>query len=166
MRKIFNNFFLLAMIIIIPGLSWLFLKGGVDYRLESLGGLQTVDTIIAHDYLDTTVIKLKNRVTLISFDSHNEIISNLYDQFKDAPGFQIISTDKPQNNIDNSPNFFVLDSIQAVRLRSKASLTGNYALVDGDFNIRSVYKDTSESKLMVRHIATVLPYVEKKKRKK
>ncbi len=154
------------MIVIIPAVSWMFLRTGVDYRMESLKDLEMKEAFIKTDLLPDS-ISLNDHVSLICLDAASEKVAQLYDQFKDAPIFQLISTRPISQKIIDKGNFYTLGNDYAIKMEEYSKFrNAKYALIDGDSNIRRVYTSDEEIKILVRHIATILPYVERKKEKK
>lgn len=170
MRALRNNLFLLAMIVIIPAVSWMFLRTGVDYRLESLKDLEMKKPFLYSNLLADS-IKFEDKVTLINLAGNDAKVAQLYDQFKEAPGFQLISANgslsNPTDHIDNLGNLILLNDIESLGIVNYVDFKGGvYALIDGEGQLRRVYNSDEEIKSVVRHIATIIPYVEKNKRRK
>ena len=152
------------MIVVIPAVSYLFLTKGIDYRIESLEALTPVDSIEIENYFGEG-IDLTNHVTLVAKKVDNDVLPKLYDQFKNGPGFQLL-VGESFNPEEKEDNIYTISEEVLAKLNEDPQLNkGNYLLIDGDRKVRRVYKDGIEKQDIERHVATILPYVEKKKRK-
>ncbi len=163
--KFQKAYYLFLFLIFIPFASWYFLTGGIEYRLQSLEDLKMEKHMDQFSVFGDTTM-LHRKVSFVILNGDSKLVNQMFDQFVEAPGFQVLNCDQSLSDDIEAVNFKSLDSLQCSELNKIDTLSGGrYALIDGDRNLRKVYFDDNEFKDIVRHIATVLPYVEKKLRK-
>lgn len=159
-RKIFNFLVLTIFLVVFPLISYLYLKRGVAFRMDVISELKT-KTPLTKSLLsqDNKTMDYKNKCTLVDLGANIDKVNLIYGQFKDAKGFQFLSTKK----MELHPCYITPDSA------SNAYLLGMYPdqrfmLIDSLGNVRKAYKDNDEElKKMVVHITALLPYYNEKK---
>jgi hypothetical protein len=157
---------LFLLLVLIPFLSWLFLDYGLDFRKKSFDEM-SLNELLADTLFQDYGIQLKDKITFVDLDGSDEVVKGVYEQFKKAPNFQLLTTKRFIGVDENIENVFLIggDTIRAIL--SKDVLNGHqYSLIDGDAQMRNVYKDDSEKGNMVKHIATLLPFVDKNTRRR
>jgi len=138
-------------VVVVPFISWYYLKQGYNYRKAILSEVLPKDSIYFR--LDTNgLLKSKTTVLVLSKSSQeiNTNINGVYEQFKNVPNFQIVSFDSISGNTIKIDSGFV-------DLRPKYH-EFSFILVDTAYRIRNFYpnNDTSIKKL-IEHIAVILP---------
>jgi hypothetical protein len=160
-----SNLFIFAMLFIVPAVSWLFMRDGLDFRIQSFEEM-SLNEKLADSLLSDYGIGLKDKVTFIEMSGSDEIINGVFNQFKDAPSFQLI-TNSRSKIVDEAVNVYYIDGDTLKSILDKNVIGLNqYALVDGRAEIRKVYKDDLEKEQIVKHIATLLPFVDKNTRRR
>lgn len=141
-----------ALLFIFPLISWYYLDNGLTYR-KQLEQETDVKGSVFEFVDDQDSVYFNGFTTLWQIDGSidNEDLFSLYDQFKDAPSFQILGNDdinKPNVN-PAILNFNKSDKLNGVSI----------ILVDTVMQIRKYYKGWDEKviKDIVAHTAVTLP---------
>lgn len=164
--KIKSNILLFLLLVLIPFLSWLFLDYGLDFRKKSFEEMSLnellADTLF-HDY----GVELKDKITFVDLNGSDEVVMGIYAQFKKAPNFQLLTSKRSVVEDENAENVYFISGDTIREILDKDVLNDQqYSLIDGDAQMRNVYKDDSERGDMVKHIATLLPFVDKNTRRR
>lgn len=154
--KILRTLLILTLLIGFPVLSWYYLTGGIDYRKQALKELKNRMDLpdVALKILGDT---LMGQVTLINLSGGQESYLKVNQQFEKVDEF---------SSLDLTTD---LDSTHQILKQSLASAYEGkaYLVLDDSLQLRYTYVDNIEDmKLLVKHIATLLPFDIKKKEKK
>jgi hypothetical protein len=159
-NKITKFLVLTLFLVIFPLVSYLYLKRGVQFRMDVISELKTKTPMTTPlTSQGNVILDYKNKCTLVDLNANDAKVNQIYGQFKDAKGFQFLS----MKNVEENPSHIVPDSA------SQAYLLGQYPgqqfmLIDSLGNMRKLYKDNDEElKKMVVHITALLPYYNEKK---
>ena len=102
-----------------------------------------------------TMVGITGKIVLFNLKGSKEAINRINDQFKESTDFLILSGE--------SGNDILLSNQEVEGLRNSFPNKA-YVLVDNEGKVRRTYSETeSEMKQLVVHIATLIPFVEKKK---
>ena len=152
MGKLLSWIVLGLFLVVVPFISWYYLKEGLDYRKKALSELIAKDSISVE--LDS-LQKLAGKTTLLLNKSSKDVtdlISPIQEQFKNTQGFQIIS-------FDTIPGIIHLPENYLSQLRTKYA-DQSFILIDTSLFIRNTYKhDMDAVRKMIEHIAIVIPRV-------
>ncbi len=152
MGKLLSWIVLGLFLVVVPFISWYYLKEGLDYRKQALRELSVKDSIKVE--LDSLGI-LRGNTTLLVVQTGKEVtdlLSPIQEQFKNTKGFQIISFD-PTTGIAHLPKDYLS------QLRSKYT-NESFILIDTSLHIRNIYThDMDAVRKMIEHIAIVIPRV-------
>ena len=174
MRKHFNGILLLLVLVGLPLGSYLYLKSGFQFRKNLIDELKQSSSLKDTLLQGGIAIPVKGRCTVVSIRGNAEDEISLYDQFKDARGFQmVVTTDtlelqslakkrKQEIGILLPKNYFHLDT---TRQRSLGQLYPNarYLILDTLGQVRMVYTGESEDmKRIAGHITVLLPLYKEK----
>ena len=147
MGKLLSWIVLGLFLVVVPFISWYYLKEGLDYRKQALSELKVKD-------LDSLLI-LKGNTTLLVLQSGKEVtdlLPPIQEQFKNTQNFQIVS-------FDQTSGFDYLPIGYLSQLKSKYS-NESFMLIDTSLRIRNTYKhDMDAVRKMIEHIAIVIPRV-------
>ncbi|GLR19706.1 hypothetical protein [Portibacter lacus] len=147
---------ILALLVLFPAISYLYLIKGFNFRMDALKDLEPKEQLEAFDYPNVSLNDLKGKATLI-FDGHNmkakSLLEPVYDEFSHREEFQMIG--------------FVADSA-ALRLYKNTkqwmTLLGDFpyekeiALIDTGGVIRNFYDlDSISFKALIQHIPIIIP---------
>nr|MBP6568352.1 hypothetical protein [Saprospiraceae bacterium] len=94
MGKLLSWIVLGLFLVVVPFISWYYLKEGLDYRKQALSELKVKDSIQVD--LDSLLI-LKGNTTLLVLQSGKEVtdlLPPIQEQFKNTQNFQIVSFDQ------------------------------------------------------------------------
>ena len=157
-KKLLNYSVLFLMLVLFPYLSWKYLKDGYDYRKNNLLELSNKTPVVIPEMIDTSMMKLTGKTSLLISNTDSKVVESIFDQFKDAPGFQLIADYKPDNLKDGSNWVQIPDSLFNVLVLSNA--IDEIALIDTEGNIRRKYNSAEKDylKTMVIHTTTLLPF--------
>lgn len=154
MQKIISWIVLAALVVLVPLGSWIYLKKGLDWRKGVLHEL-VVKSVIDKS-LDTSNVFL-SKTSLLVFEESEEIknaLQPIYDQFKDAYTFQVVS------QYDYEYNVRVTDGYLDRLIQQDGS---TFAIVDTGLQVRNYYTlNNSDLKSMVEHLAVVIPLPKEK----
>lgn len=152
--KFFKTALILAMLVLFPLISWYYLTGGIDYRKQSLEELKN-RTDLPESIVKLYPTDMEDQVSLIKLGGTTASLEQLAEQFGKVPQFRSIDLSEPK------------DSLEVVAKNSLADYAGKvYLLVDDSMHLRHTYSEGNEDmKLLVKHIATLLPFDIKKKEK-
>jgi hypothetical protein len=147
---------ILLLLVLFPLISWLYLKNGISFRKQALNQLSSV-TSFNNNILDsTTVSRFAGKIALIEIDGAKESLDKINDQFKESSDF-VILTSKCGYKVQLGNN-------EISNLKAEFP-DRSYILIDNEGKVRRTYMDNrdNEMKQLVIHIATLIPFVEKKK---
>jgi len=154
MQKIISWIVLAALVVLVPLGSWIYLKKGLDWRKGALKEL--VVKAVIDKSLDSSNVFL-SKTSLVVFEYSEEIknaLQPIYDQFKDAYTFQIVS------QYDYEYNVKVTDGYVDRLIQRKDN---TFAIVDTGLQVRNFYTlKNSDLKSMVEHLAVVIPLPKEK----
>lgn len=174
MNKLGTALLLLLLLVILPAGSWIYLKKGADYRKQIMKELENKtpfnDTLMTVDSID---IPFKNKCTLLSLHTDEKALQDVYRQFKEAKGFQLIAENnadifrqeykKTNAEIDAMINnsYKQINKNQLIELQSRFG-GKDFVLIDSLNQIRNTYTKGDMTKL-INHIPPLLPYYDQKK---
>ena len=174
MNKLGTALLLLLLLVILPAGSWLYLKKGFNYRQQIMKDLENKvpfnDTLTTSD---SVAIAVKNKCTLLALHSDEKVLQDVYRQFKEAKGFQLIAENnadifrqeykKTNAEIDAMINnsYKQINKTQLTELQSRFS-GKDFILIDSLNQIRNTYTKADMTKL-INHIPPLLPYFDQKK---
>lgn len=147
------------MFIVLPVGSYLYLKRGLEYRKAIKSSLSYEKELQIQTDLDTTVTKIFGNTTVFLSNKENQIIIKVFDQFKDAPSFQLVTDLSKPELFGEYNNFVVLDSAAFNRLCINNSAQTGF-LVDKNMKVRRLIKggiSQDSAKILVEQIAYLLP---------
>lgn len=169
MQKHFNGILLLLVLVGLPFGSYLYLKSGFQFRKRLIDELQTKAALKDTLTQGGTLIPTRGRCTVVNISGEPQNPISLYDQFKDAKGFQLVGlvdtldmskySEKRQKNIaaSLSKNYFRLDSAKVVSLQQLYPNT-QFLILDTMGLVRKVYAGgTEDMKKIAGHITVLLP---------
>ncbi len=174
MKKILSAVMLLVLLVILPLGSYFYLNKGLTYRKKIISELSQKEP-----FKDTIfdnmghMLTYKEKCTLLAINSSKEDVKNVYLQFKEAKGFQLVANEnanamkviisKGDQDEILKKSYVKFDSTTLVRLKQKYA-DNNFIIIDSLSNIRYKYKDNKEDMIkMVAHITALLPYYDEKK---
>lgn len=159
LKKIWPLLFLMTVLVGFPALSWYYLRGGIDYRKEVLKELSNKVSFDQLAVLDSVnVATAKGKILLMDIHGEKGLSQKIFNQFKSSSQyFYMLST----NGIGHD----TISTIQHEQFEGVVD-TFDYLLIDGDNNLRYKYTSSdSDIKLLIKHIATLIPFVEKNSRR-
>lgn len=137
-------------IVVVPFISWYYLKKGFDYRRTLLSEVVTKDSI--PHALDTTLL-FRGKTTVFSksgFADKPELITGLNEQFQKVVNFQLMS-------VDSLAGLNVMPKDYMAVFFNKYQ-NSQLILIDTAMRVKNVYGSDKESvKKLVEHISIVLP---------
>lgn len=137
-------------IVVVPFISWYYLKQGFNYRRALMAEVVPKDSI---PVLQDTFGLLRGKTTVFSkngFRSDTLIVTGLKSQFEKVVDFQILAGDSTSSTPKLSK--FFLDNY------FNKYGDNQIVLIDTAMRIRNVYESDKESiKKLVEHIAIILP---------
>ena len=154
---------LVFMLLLLPIISYIFLKDGFQYRkvaLEELDAHEPLDSVLLNA-VDTSFTR--NNVVLFDFGGNSETVTGIYEQFKNVDQFRLVTTSQQIAQID--PVKVVYVSAEKLGSYTKMDDGGSapiFLLVDMDGMVRRKYLREEERNDLVKHIATLLPFVGKR----
>ena len=137
-------------ILVVPFISWFYLKKGFDYRRALISEIVPKDSISSS--LDTAFI-FRGKTTVFSktgFNDNSDLVKGLEEQFQKVIDFQLVTVDS-------------LTGLNVIPAGYLSDFFGKYGanqliLMDTAMRVRNVYDYDAESiKKLVEHIAIVLP---------
>lgn len=150
MGKLLSWIVLGLFVVVVPFGSWYYLNQGLSYRKAALAELVVKDSI-THDFDSLNL--LSGKTTVLVLTSSQQISSHLdqlFEQFKNTAGFQILSYDSTTTFTKLPPNY-----LGATKQKYSDS---DYILLDTSSYIRNVYKDDTDGiKKMIEHLAIIIP---------
>lgn len=171
MLKGFKFLVLILLLVVLPAGSYLYLKKGYDFRkgiMSDLSKMEPIKNVLISE--DSVQVSYRGKCTLIAL-TENETTNQIYNQFKDAKGFQMIAKEnlnlnqkfKAKNYGEEKQRmYFELDSTLISQLVKQYK--SDYILLDSLGNVRRTYADEKEElRKMVIHISALLPYYDEKK---
>ncbi|MBK8622400.1 MAG: hypothetical protein IPN79_11720 [Saprospiraceae bacterium] len=147
MKKLITWIVTGSLIVIVPFGSWYYLKQGLDYRKNALEALKPKRSL---PEIPDSLNIFKGKTTLLVLDTTeaDTITEPIYEQFKDAYTFSLAG---------NGQADFVLP-LQKSILELLKNGDKSFAIIDTAGQIRNYYtREVSQLKLMVEHLAIVLP---------
>jgi hypothetical protein len=157
-KKIIAPLVILLLCVIFPFVSWYYIKQGFNYRkqvLDELADKIELDTS-SIDSIDNWLIK--DKVVIINLHGDTSTVAKLDNQFKSVKDFVMLSTSEFGAPILSHKSHQYFEQVAEGK---------KYLLIDNGGLIRYKYnEDPEELKLMVKHIATLIPFVEKRKKLK
>ncbi|MBK8519044.1 MAG: hypothetical protein IPL55_22995 [Saprospiraceae bacterium] len=137
-------------VVVVPFISWYYLKQGYNYRKKLLSEVVIKDSLLTND---DSLSLLKGKTTVLVINSNtktNYYLEGLYNQFKNVNGFQIASFDSIDNTV-HLPEVYISNFMDKYK-------SSQIALFDTSLHLRNVYNNESESiKKLIEHIAIILP---------
>lgn len=152
--KYLKSFLLFALLVLFPFFSWYYLRGGINYRKQALQELEN-KTALPSEVQSIFAPTMEDQITLFNMGGSESSVLKLKEQFGKVPEFR--SIDLTQSS----------DSLAIIVRQSLGTYQNQaYLLVDDSMRLRRTYAETDEDlKLLVKHIATLLPFDIKKKEK-
>jgi hypothetical protein len=177
MKKLQTILLLALFLVILPAGSWLYLKKGFNYRKQIIKDLENktpfTDSLFTYD---SVYIDYKNRCTVLSLNEDEKITRDIFRQFKEAKGFQLVGIDssnvfrqefkKNNTEIDAIINTSYKQIDKKLQEKLKAKFNGkDFVIIDSLNQIRNTYTLNDITKL-INHIPALLPYFDEKKNNK
>lgn len=155
-RKVFVSFAVLFMLVIAPAVSYVYLKKGFDYRLESIDQLKEKEiSSELRDFIDSEDSFIGN-ARLIHIPSSNlseeiKVLDVIDERIVDRTRFDIVSfASEPSAERD--------DNIDFKSISTNAPSEYQFLLLDTSNAVRAVYPYTKEvGKDIMRHLSVVIP---------
>lgn len=174
MKKYLNSIVLVFVLIGLPLGSYLYLRQGFSFRKNLIDDLKT-STVLQDTLTESGLpLQVKGKCTIVALNNNQEQQLGLFDQFKDAKGFQltgIMDTNvvKPylqkRQQVADTPakrNYFQMDSAVFNSLRL-AYPSSNYLILDTLGRLRYKYDgNENEMKKLAGHITVLLPLYKEK----
>ncbi|MBK8109138.1 MAG: hypothetical protein IPK46_01755 [Saprospiraceae bacterium] len=174
MKKYFNSIILVFVLIGLPLGSYFYLRQGFTFRKNLIDELKTSMPLKGTLTDSGYPVLVKGRCTVIALnENHNQQLS-LFDQFKDAKGFQLAGNMdtmlvmpylmKKQQVADtkNIRNYFQIDSTVLSTLK-QAYPASNYLILDTLGKMRYSYSgNENDMKKLAGHITVLLPLYKEK----
>jgi hypothetical protein len=180
MRKLFVPIFVIVLLIVLPAISWYYLKSGMSWRREAIGELSdygSVESVQIHltDARDIDLQEFKDHLMIFyrmdcnAIDSEIQTLESIREQFEKRTDVQIfLSGDclnqytpkKARNNIIQKIDCQANEEACAELDQSFFKVPGkNIAFVDGNLNIRNYYQSANQDdrKRLIEHMAMMLP---------
>lgn len=155
-RKAFVTFAVLFMLVIAPAVSYVYLKKGFDYRLESIDQLKEKEiSADLRDFIDAQD-PFKGNARLIHLPGSDlsaelAVLDVIDERIVDRERFDIVS-------FANEPSADRIDKIDFKSLRATVSSEYQFLLIDTANVIRAVYPYTKDvGKDIMRHLSVVIP---------
>jgi hypothetical protein len=153
MRKLISWIAVGILLVFVPLGSWFYLKQGLDYRKNALQQLQSKASL---DSIPDSVNVFKYKTSLLVLNENEEILNIcdlINEQFKDAFTFQIVGNIKR--------GYAIPVSVQTLSYIEPG--TNSFAIIDTAMQVRNLYSsDTKDLKMMIEHLAIVLPRLKEK----
>jgi hypothetical protein len=156
MKKLGVIAFLFTILVILPAGSWWYLQQGFNYRMKAASDLEPkadLTTVINNSSINAL---LKGNTSLLVMENQLEdnFIADLFDQYKEAYTFQMISN----NDLAiNAANYKYIPADSIVGLQSQLN-DFNFVLIDTSATVRGGYGDTKEeAKRLIEQIAILIP---------
>ena len=143
-----------AVLCVAPIGSYIFLKGGFDYRLESLNQLQPKELDDQLSDLVATHAPFQGNARLIHIPGSEEndelvVLREIDNQIVDRSRFDIISFASNNSTEKNKIDFKVAPSVQSET---------QYVLIDTSNIVRGTYAfEETVGKEIIRHLSVVIP---------
>lgn len=167
MKKLRQIIALILLLGVVPGITWFFLKGGLDYRLNAMEELKTDARINLPDQFKLID---SNAVVLIAVEFNNKEVEDILlavrKHYMDADSQLVICNigikdqidEKPQSNIINFSSPVLINELRLVDAHA------DMYLLNQKGELRYSYKSAEKEDLakLIKHIAFVLPPREKK----
>ena len=152
--KYLKSLVLFAILVLFPLFSWYYLRGGINYRKQALQELQN-KTSLPSEVQSIYAPTMEDQITLFNLGGSASSVLKLNEQFGKVPEFRNIDLTQTSDSLAN----IVRQSLGAYQNQA-------YLLVDDSMRLRRTYVENDEDlKLLVKHIATLLPFDIKKKDK-
>ena len=150
MRKLISWIALAGLLFVVPLVSWLYLKKGLEYRKNILKEVAVKDSVsVNEDSLH--ILRGKTTVLVLATGSkHSEIVEGIRLQYEDVPRFQIW-----QSGESSSDGKIPADYCSSLVAKYPEDV---FMLIDTSLRIRNTYgASADEVKKLIEHIAVVLP---------
>lgn len=155
------------MFIVLPIGSYLYLSGGVDYRLAALEMVQKKGALIDFEYYVDGVAhssrRLKNKTSLIHVNEKSDdsrYLQMIYKQFNQSPNFELLQI-VSDSLVKSEEGFDKVYSPTAIAI-TNAYHGMDIVLVDTGMQVRSYYElNDSTVNELVRDISVILPLKKK-----
>lgn len=174
MKKYFNSIILVFVLIGLPLGSYLYLRQGFTFRKNLIDDLKTSLPLKESLKENGGPVLVKGRCTVIALNENKDQQLNLFDQFKDAQGFQMVGNidttvvmpyllkKQQMADVKSIRNYFQLDS--SVFNSLKITYPGsNYLILDTLGMLRYKYAgNENDMKKLAGHITVLLPLYKEK----
>lgn len=138
-------------VVVVPFISWYYLKQGYNYRKQILSEVKIKDSLdVTQDSM--AYFKSKTTVLLLNRTEKSETLAKgLLEQFKKINGFQIAS-------FDSLSSLTTIIPANYIKSYQTKYANNSILLIDTSLRIRNAYNDDPESiKKLIEHIAVILP---------
>jgi hypothetical protein len=186
MRKLFVPIFVVVLLIVLPAISWYYLKSGLSWRRDAIGELSDYGSVEALqiplvDARDVDLQEFENhllvffRVDCSSFDDDVVTIEAIREQFIKRSDVEIFifgdcianyNPEKSKNEILKKIDCTIQEAACSMLENSffHSEKVNNVAFIDGNLKIRNYYRssDQLDMKRLVEHMAMMLPDVRRK----
>ncbi len=169
MRKHLNGILLVFVLVGLPFGSYLYLKSGFNFRKSLIDDLRQSQPLKDTLTQSHQAVITRGKCTVISIRGAEQNQISLYDQFKDAKGFQLVGTLdtaamatyllKRQRTLSVSlpPNYFQLDSAKIASFQALYPQS-HYLILDTLGFVRMQYQESKDDlKKIAGHITVLLP---------
>ena len=159
LKRFSTQVVLFSMFVVLPLGSYLYLKRGFEYRKTIKASLSYEEDFQMHSELDTTVTKIFGNTTVFLGSEEEVVLIKLFDQFKDAPSFQLVTDLAKPEAFSTYNNFIVLDSLAFSGLRETNSAKVGF-IIDKNTKVRRLINQEisqDSAKILVEQIAYLLP---------
>lgn len=155
-RKAFVSFAVLFMLVIAPAVSYVYLKKGFDYRLESIDQLKEKEiSAELRDFIDAQA-PFTGNARLLHLPSTNlsgeiNVLDVIDERIVDRTRFDIVS-------FASEPSVDRDDKIDFKAISASAPSEYQFLLLDTSNVVRAVYPYTKDvGKDIMRHLSVVIP---------
>ena len=146
----------LALLVVFPAISYLYLIKGYNFRLEALQELEVKEDIDAFDYAPFVENPFPGRASLVYNGDDAEALAYLepvFEQFSHRDEFQMISF---LSDSSKAADFQMLEQWKAVL--GAYPYEQDIALIDTASQIRNYYSfDSSSFTKLIQHIPIIIP---------
>lgn len=148
-----NAFTILILLIILPILSWYYLKTGMEYRKEALSELNNDAPVLRYIDIDTSILSGRTSLVEINNQIDSKLRKQVFEQFKEAYTFQYVgekTTDIVADNYVHSP----------IHIKNDSILDATYIAIDTKGKVRNIYRLTDKESIqeMVSQLSILLPW--------
>jgi hypothetical protein len=176
MNNIFKIFVLFLLLFGLPYGSYHYLTKGITFRKNVIKDLS--EKVLLKDSIktiDNENLLYKNKCTVVSVNGAAQDVLNVYLQFKEAKGFQLVANNDPMSmkKVFEKPkakneeifksSYKLIDSTSLANLKNTYK-EKSFIIIDSLRNVRYQYGNSKEDKQkLVAHITALLPYFDEKK---